>query len=115
MKNHILQFLLLFFLIIGWHGPAISEDKIWDPYPKHVHICLEALNYHMGDEKGYAELLGVQDVGETDCCIYAIFKNDEMITKFNEARITKGLDPDFISYNGDKIRIRKTIGEVVKH
>ena len=94
--------------------PATADDKNWDPYPKYIHICLEALNNHMGDEKEYADLLSVQDVGETDCSISAIFKNEDKIKKFDEARIKKGLDPDFVSYKGKNIIIIKTIGEVVK-
>lgn len=94
---------------------VVADERNWDPYPKHVHHCLEAMNYHIGHEKEYVELMSVKEIGGTDCNISVMFKNQENIKKFNEARTKQGKDPNFVIYKKYKIQIVKNIGEMVPH
>jgi hypothetical protein len=91
-------------------SPVLADESRWSDYPEHTGRCLEAMNFHMGDEKIFAELLAVEDVGKTDCRISVLFSYQENIFLFEQARVKKGLDPKNINYKGSSIEIVTGIG-----
>ena len=93
---------------------ANSEDK-WSFYEERYHDCLEAMNYHMGDEKRYAQMLGVVDAGESSCAIGAMFANEEDLLRFRNTRKENGLSPDSVIYNNKEIEIEVSFGEMFPH
>jgi hypothetical protein len=106
---------VFFLLIVMVPIVVVADGKNWDPYPKYIHHCLEAMNYHIGKEKEYVELMSVEEVGNSDCKISAIFKNQNNINKFSELRTKQGKDPNFVIYKQHKIPIVKRIVETVSH
>jgi len=104
-------YILLFLL----HSLSVIAHENWSDYPEHIHDCLEVLNYHMGDEKKFAELLAVGDIGTTSCNITIMFKNEEQRRRFETARIEKGLNPSFVLYADKKIEFEISYGTTVQH
>ena len=110
--NKIIIFSNVSLMLVFSFLPIVNaEDKNWDSYPKHIHHCLEAMNYHMGDEKKLTIMMSVQDVGDSDCRIYASFKTEEQIEQFNSVRAKNGFDPNYVMYKDHKIFIHKELGE----
>lgn len=115
-KNSISKY--VFLSIILW-APCMlyaqEEDlHIYEKAQKQIQICNEARN-NIGDEKKYVVLSGLQDVGDNDCQISLMFRSIEDMEKFKEARVSKGLHPEIITYKGRDIKLLMSIGGVVEH
>jgi len=114
IKNFVLALLIILTSTFRCNKKELSPYE-QSPYPKQIHDCLEAMNYQMGDEKKYATLIGVSEENANDCNIQAMFATKEDIKKFNETRIQKGLNPDYVLFKGRKINIVKSIGSTCNH
>jgi len=82
-------------------------------YPEQVIPCFAARDA-LGDEQSYIELSGVNEKGDT-CIIDVMFSNQEMLDAFNSERISRGLDPDSVTFEGTTYDFVKSFGTTVPH
>ena len=92
---------------------SLADGNRFGDYPEQVRPCLAARDA-LGDEQSYIELSGVNEKGDT-CIIDVMFSNQEMLDAFNSERISRGLDPDSVTFEGTTYDFVKSFGTTVPH
>lgn len=61
-----MKWLISIFLLLISLKEEVADDKR-SVYPEQIRDCLDSMNYYMGEETKYAELLSVSEVGKSGC------------------------------------------------